>query len=118
MKISKFLGKEYEGYKVIDYYCLNTYEEIETRKTHYKRKPAEDRDYRIQHRAYKYILYNAKTKYRLTISGNQLRLIDSGKRTISDMFNSKKGGYKNKQIRKYKQRFFEGGCVSCLILFS
>lgn len=91
---SKYLGKVYEGFEVIEYFKQNSY----------KKKYANDSK-PIEHRAYSYILYNAERKDAITLSGNQLRLLDSGVRTIAEMLSGRRGGYKNKQIGYFKKKY-------------
>ena len=89
---SKFLGKEFEGFKVVRYFVKNKYKKV------YGNPKQKD------HRAYSYELYNETTKQHLTISGNQLRLLNDGRRTISQMLSiDSRGGYKNPQINAYKK---------------
>ena len=89
---SKYLGKTYEGFTVIKYFVRNNYAKIYGNP---KQKV---------HPAYSYELYNSTTHQHLTISGNQLRLLENGSRTISQMLDcSNKGGMKNPQIRDYKK---------------
>lgn len=89
---SKYLGKTYEGFTVIRYFVRNNYAKIYGNP---KQKV---------HPAYSYELFNSTTHQHLTISGNQLRLLENGSRTISQMLDySNKGGMKNPQIRDYKK---------------
>jgi hypothetical protein len=88
---SKFLGKEYDGFKVVNYFVKNDYKKV------YKNAKQKN------HRAYNYELYNETTKQHLTISGNQLRLIDSGKTTINKMLHENKKGGKNLKINAYRK---------------
>lgn len=89
---SKYLGKTYEGFTVVSYFVKNNYAKIYGNP---KQKV---------HPAYSYELYNSVTHQHLTISGNQLRLLENGSRTISQMLDySNKGGMKNPQIRDYKK---------------
>lgn len=91
--ISKFLGKEYEGFTVVKAFL----------KSNYKNKYGKDKK-PTQHKAYSFILENKVKNITITISGNQLRLIDQGKRTIEQMLSSPRGGgYKNKFIREFKK---------------
>ena len=91
---SKYLGKVYEGFEVIEYFKQNSY----------KKKYANDSK-PVEHRAYSYILYNAERKDAITLSGNQLRLLESGARTIDEMLSAKRGGYKNKQLSYFKKKY-------------
>lgn len=93
---SKFLGREYEGFVVIKAYLKNDY-----MKQYGKDKQPK------QHKAYSFILENKKTGLQITISDNQMRLIDKGVRTIRDMFTSPKGGCKNPQILEIKRQILE-----------
>ena len=90
---SRFLGKEYEGFVVTKAFLKNEY-----RKQYGKdSKPA-------QHRAYSFLLENKERNIAFTLSDNQLRLIDSGKRTIEQMLTSAKGGCKNPQLCEIKRK--------------
>ena len=91
---SKYLGKIYEGFEVIEYYKQNAY------KTTYGKdvKP-------VPHNAYNYVLYNKERKQAITISGNALRHLNAGHTTIKDMFETKRGGYKNKQLGYFKKKY-------------
>ena len=91
---SKYLGKVYEGFEVIEYFKQNSY----------KKKYANDSK-PVEHRAYSYILYNAERKDAITLSGNQLRLLESGARTIDEMLSARRGGYKNKQLGYFKKKY-------------
>ena len=91
---SKYLGKVYEGFEVIEYFQQKPYKKQYVNDS----KP-------VEHRAYSYILYNAQSKDAMTLSGNQLRLLESGARTIKDMLSARKGGYKNKQLGYFKKKY-------------
>ena len=91
---SKYLGKVYEGFEVIEYYKQNSY----------KKQYANDVK-PVEHRAYNYVLYNAERKQAITLSGNQLRLLESGARTIQEIFETRRGGYKNKQLGYFKKKY-------------
>ena len=86
---SKYIGKTYEGFKVINYYRKNEYRKI------YKNPK------RKTHSSYNYELYNETTKQHLTLSGNQLRLINNGRRTINQMLTSTARRSRNPQIHAY-----------------
>ena len=86
---SKYLGQSFEWYVVIRYWLQNLYNKVYNNP---KQK---------WHGSYNYELYNHETNKRLTISGNQLRLLASGKRTISQMLSTKAKGSKNPQINAY-----------------
>ena len=87
---SKYIGRSYEGFEVVN--CF--------RKNPYKKKYGKDKKPTI-HAAYSYDLYNKETQQHLTLSGNQLRRIESGKRTISEMLNTKARASKNPRINAY-----------------
>lgn len=91
---SKYLGKVYEGFEVIEYYKQNPY----------KKQYANESKLNY-HNAYNYVLYNAERKQAITLSGNQLRLLASGARTIQEMFETRRGGYKNKQLGYFKKKY-------------
>lgn len=86
---SKYLGQEFEGFKVVRYYMRNEYKKVYG-------NPKQN-----NHRSYNYELYNATTQQHLTLSGNQLRLIANGKRTISEMLTTNARSSKNPQIKAY-----------------
>ena len=90
---SKYLGKSFEGFEVVEYYRVNDY-----RKSYNGNKI-------MPHSAYNYILVNHETKDALTLSGNQLRLLNNGVRTIHDMLSCRVGGYRNKQLKFFKQKY-------------
>lgn len=81
---SKYLGKTYGNYKVINYY----------KKADYKNKYINDKPY-TYHNTYTYILINLKDKVTLSLSGNTLRLIDKGLKTIDTVIEGKVFQYKN-----------------------
>ena len=89
---SKFLGKEYDGFKVVHYYRKNDYKKIYGREIKLR-----------VHNAYDYELYNETTNQHLTLSGNQLRLIENGKTTIHKMLNETRFGGKNIKINAYRK---------------
>ena len=90
---SKYVGKVFEGYEVVNYFVKNKY------KTQYK-NDLKDKD----HRAYSYTLVNYDKRDSIVLSGNQLRRLNNGETTINEMFNgSSLGGYKNKKIGNYKK---------------
>ena len=91
---SKYLGRIYEGFEVVECYKQNSY----------KKQYANDSK-PVEHGAYNYILYNAEKKDALIVSGKQLRLLDLGTRTIHDMLFSRKGGYTNKQLNYFKKKY-------------
>lgn len=86
---SKYLGQEFEGFKVVKYYMKNKYAKV------YKNPKQKT------HVAYNYELYNETTQQHLTLSGNQLRLIANGKRTIAEMLSSTARRSRNPQIHAY-----------------
>ena len=89
---SKYLGKTYEGFTVVRYFVRNSYAKIYGNP---KQK---------LHPAYSYELFNSTTHQHLTISGNQLRLLENGSRTLSQMLSiDNNGGMRNPQIRAYKK---------------
>lgn len=96
---SKFLGKEYEGFVVIEAYLRDT-----NKKQYGKdKKPT-------QHRSYTFVLENKEADISFTLSGNQLRLIDQGKRTIKEMLTSSHGGAsKNPEICEIKRQLLKKG---------
>lgn len=81
---SKYLGKTYGNYKVINYY----------KKKDYKSKYFNDKKY-TTHNAYNYILINVKDGLALSLAGNTLRLIDKGVKNIEEVVNGKFFQYKN-----------------------
>lgn len=87
---SKYLGKVYDGFEVVNYYMCNNYKKRYGR----EKKP-------VEHRAYNYELYNDHTKQHLTLSGNQIRILESGKRTIHQMLTSNAFASKNPRINAY-----------------
>ena len=91
---SKYLGKVYEGFEVIEYFKQNSY----------KKQYANDSK-PVEHRAYSYILYNDERKQAITLSGNELRHLESGARTIQEIFETRRGGYKNKQLGYFKKKY-------------
>lgn len=92
---SKFLGKIYEGYEVVDAFVNKKYND---------RLYGKDKKY-YGHRSYNYTLFNSQENNSITVSGNQLRLIDSGERTIYDMLHSSSRRCRNRQITEYKRQF-------------
>lgn len=88
---SKYLGKEFEGFRVVRYYMKNKYKKV------YKNPKQKN------HPSYNYELYNETTQQHLTISGNQLRLIANGKTTIYKMLNESYKGGKNLKINEYRR---------------
>ena len=91
---SKYLGKIYEGFEVIEYYKQNSY-----------RKQYANDSKPVEHRAYNYVLYNKDRHQALTISGNALRHLNAGDTTIKEMFETKHGNYKNKQLASFKKKY-------------
>ena len=87
---SKYLGKVYDGFEVVNYYLQNKY----------KKQYASDSK-ATDHRAYNYELYNTQTQQHLTLSGNQLRMLEAGKRSIPEMLKTNARASKNKQINAY-----------------
>lgn len=87
---SKYLGKVYDGFEVVGYHLQNRY-----RKQYGKDLKPSD------HRSYNYDLYNHRTHQHLTLSGNQIRLLESGKRSIPQMLSTTAPASKNKQINAY-----------------
>ena len=90
---SKYLGKVYEGFEVIEYYKQNPY----------KKQYAGDSK-AVEHNAYNYVLYNKDRHQALTISGNALRHLNAGDTTIKEMFELRRGAYKNKQLASFKKK--------------
>lgn len=88
---SKYIGKVYNGFKVVNYYVNNTYKKA------YKNSKL------IEHRAYNYELYNEETLQHLTLSGNQLRLIDKGIKDLDVMLHQTTFGGKNVKINAYRK---------------
>ena len=91
---SKYLGKVYEGFEVIEYYKQNPY-----------RKQYANDSKAVEHNAYNYVLYNKDRKQAITISGNALRHLNAGHTTIKEMFECRRGGCKNKQLAYYKKKY-------------
>ena len=91
---SKYLGKVYEGFEVIEYFKQNSY----------KKKYANDSK-PVEHRAYNYVLYNKERKQAITLSGNTLRRLEAGYTTIKEMFECRRGSYKNKQLSYFKKKY-------------
>ena len=89
---NKYIGKTFEGYKVVERKLKNNYNKSYAGKN------------TAQHRAYDYVLYNKKKDSTIIISGNQLRLINAGKRTIKDMFDNSARGSKNTIINQLKKQ--------------
>ena len=89
---SKYLGKTYGSYKVVNYFLKDKH-----KKAYNSSKSPKE------HRAYSYVLLDENSSESLVISGNQLRLLESGKRTINQMLQIGRGGYKNKQIGYIKK---------------
>lgn len=87
---SKYLGNTYDGFTVVGYYKKNDYKNQYGKDT----KPT-------YHRSYDYNLYNYETQQHLTLSGNQLRLLQSGKRTITDMLSTNAHASRNPRINAY-----------------
>ena len=81
---SKYLGKTYGNYKVINYY----------KKNDYKNKYLNDKKY-TTHNAYSYILVSIKDRLALALTGNTLRLIDKGVKNIEEVVKGKFFQYKN-----------------------
>ena len=91
---SKYLGKVYEGFEVIEYFKQNSY-----------RKQYVNDSKPVEHRAYNYVLYNKERKQAITISGNTLRRLNAGYTTIKEMFELKRGAYTNKQLASFKKKY-------------
>jgi len=89
---SAYIGRVYDGFKVVRYYKVNDYKKIYGREIKLN-----------VHNAYNYELYNETTNQHLTLSGNQMRLINSGKRTINQMLNESIKGGKNTKINAYRK---------------
>lgn len=89
---NKYIGKTFEGYEVIERKLKNSY------KKSYAGNPT------TAHRAYDYVLFNKKENKTITISGNELRLINNGKRTIKEMFNNDAPGSKNSMLNELKKQ--------------
>ena len=87
---SKYLGKVYDGFEVVEYYKKNSYVKQYGKES----KPT-------YHNAYDYKLYNRGTYQVLTLSGTQLRLLESGKRTIWDMLHTTARCSRNPRINAY-----------------
>lgn len=89
---SKYIGRIYDGFKVVNGYLKNNY------------KKSYNNSKCIPHRAYNFELYNEETLQHLTLSGNQLRLIDKGIKSIKTMLYETSFGGKNKQINSYRKK--------------
>lgn len=89
---SYYLGKVYDDWKVVDRIKVKKYNMYE------------DEKFKQGHNYYSFILENQKTGVKLTLSNDRLRYVEKGIRTINQMlFEKKKGGYKNKQIKEFKK---------------
>ena len=90
---SKYLGKKFE-----DFVCVGYGLDFNYKKQYGNESKPTD------HRYYKYNLYRQSDGLILELSGNQMRLLNNGSRTISQMLSSTARGSKNKQINEYKKR--------------
>lgn len=52
-----------------------------------------------------YVLYSKGRKQAITISGNTLRRLNAGYTTIQEIFETRRGGYKNKQLASFKKKY-------------
>lgn len=88
---SYYLGKVYDDWKVVDRIKIKKYSMYEGEK------------FKQGHNCYSFVLENQKTGLRLTLSNDRLRRVKKGERTINQMlFEKKRGGYKNSQIKQIK----------------
>ena len=95
---SKYIGRIYEGFEVISAF----------EKCSYRRKYGKESKIHT-HAAYSFILQNQNNEY-LILSGNQLRLIDDGQRSIKGMFSTKAYSSKNPTINRYLRDRRESSC--------
>ena len=87
---SKYIGKVYDGFEVVFVFEKNPYIKRYGKET----KPQ-------KHPAYDFLLLNKEVGLSLLLSGNQMRLINNGKRSISEMLATTARGSRNSFINSY-----------------
>lgn len=89
---SKYIGMVFDGWQVCGKFLRNNYNKVYN---NMKQKT---------HNAYSYFLVNTKnTSQTLTLSGNTLRLLSKGNRSLNAMLNSRGG--KNSQLNLLRKAY-------------